>query len=232
MNVIGRIGLKLSLCVQELICKSEVKTLVLVSHKHLKLDENLIPHVPSTTHFNNMDYDSIRLPKLIAFDLDGTIWTPDMYQLWGGGAPFRHAPNRVDLLDSSGATVRLLGSAAQILHDIQTHPRFIERNTKVAWVSCTDEPEWAEECLHKFATAGNVPLASVVHSSQIYKANKSHHFRKLKEEFPSIEYTDMLFFDNERSNIVAVSKLGVRCVYAPHGMTEEAWRQGLDLFND
>ena len=23
-----------------------------------------------------------------AFDLDGTIWSPDMYELWGGGSPF------------------------------------------------------------------------------------------------------------------------------------------------
>lgn len=27
---------------------------------------------------------SCKIPKLIGFDLDGTIWTPDMYQLWGG----------------------------------------------------------------------------------------------------------------------------------------------------
>ena len=28
----------------------------------------------------------LKLPKLVAFDLDGTIWSPDMYELWGGGA--------------------------------------------------------------------------------------------------------------------------------------------------
>ena len=33
------------------------------------------------------------LPQVVAFDLDGTVWTPDMYQLWGGGAPFRKTPD-------------------------------------------------------------------------------------------------------------------------------------------
>ena len=29
------------------------------------------------------------LPKVIVFDLDGCVWDPEMYQLWGGGAPFK-----------------------------------------------------------------------------------------------------------------------------------------------
>ena len=29
------------------------------------------------------------LPKVLAFDLDGCVWDPEMYELWGrGGAPF------------------------------------------------------------------------------------------------------------------------------------------------
>lgn len=31
---------------------------------------------------------AVRLPKIVALDLDGTVWSPDMYMLWGGGAPF------------------------------------------------------------------------------------------------------------------------------------------------
>lgn len=177
------------------------------------------------------NYGSLVLPKLVGFDLDGTLWSPDMCQLWGGGSPFRYAPNKIDLLDRSGSSVRLLGKTRHILHDLHTHPSFTENGTKIAWVSCTDEPDWAAECLEKFSTIGDVPLCTVVHSSQIYKADKSQHFRKLKKEFPDIEYEDMLFFDNERSNIVSVSRLGVKCVYAPDGMTSEAWSKGLRLFN-
>ena len=67
-------------------------------------------------------------------------------------------------------------------------------------------------------------------SSQIYKANKQQHFQNLKKEFPDIQYSEMLFFDNEYGNIRNVEKLGVKCVYCPEGMTEKAWQEGLDMF--
>jgi magnesium-dependent phosphatase 1 len=175
-----------------------------------------------------MDYSSMNLPKLIAFDLDGTIWTPDMYQLWGGGAPFRLASNGKDLLDRVGTVVKLLGLADRILHDLSTHPAL--SNIKVAWVSCTDEPEWAAECLQRFKTSGGEPIETIVHSSQIFKANKQFHFRNLKKEYPGIQYQDMLFFDNECGNIESVAKLGVKCYFARTGMTAKAWEEGLMMF--
>ena len=30
-----------------------------------------------------------RLPKAFVFDLDGCCWDPEMYELWGGGSPFK-----------------------------------------------------------------------------------------------------------------------------------------------
>ena len=41
----------------------------------------------------------------------------------------------------------------------------------------------------------------------------------------------MLFFDNEYGNIENVQKLGVKCVYCPHGVTQTAWDEGLKLFS-
>ena len=30
------------------------------------------------------------LPRCLVFDLDGCVWDPEMYELWGGGgAPFK-----------------------------------------------------------------------------------------------------------------------------------------------
>lgn len=90
-----------------------------------------------------------RLPKLIAFDLDGTIWTPDMYQLWGGGAPFvADGDGSKKLFDRQGAPVRLLGISSRVLQELKSEDRWSD--TVVAWVSCTDEPEWAAECLNLF----------------------------------------------------------------------------------
>ncbi|KAJ1403576.1 magnesium-dependent phosphatase-1 [Ochromonadaceae sp. CCMP2298] len=173
-------------------------------------------------------YSSVKRLKLVAFDLDGTIWSPDMYQLWGGGAPFSNSPSNGDLLDCSGRTVRLLGISAEVLHELKDDPDLSD--VKVAWVSCTDEPSWAAECLQKFKTTGGQMIATSADSSQIFKANKQVHFAKLKSQYPSIDFSEMLFFDNEMGNVRNVAKLGVRCVYCPEGITEAAWEEGLDMF--
>lgn len=192
------------------------------------------------------DYASLKLPELIAFDLDGTIWSPEMYELYGGGAPFAVPPpqNRSGqprssssiegstLLDRSGTPVRLLGITSEILQDLNTNPAL--QRVKLAWVSCTDEPVWAEECLQKFTTSDGMPIGRIIAergSSQIFKANKQQHFRNLKSLYPHIEYENMLFFDNEQGNCATVSKLGVKCIYAGNGMTFDAWVDGLALFN-
>ena len=90
-----------------------------------------------------------QLPKLIAFDLDGTIWTPDMYQLWGGGSPFTvDGDGTKKLFDRSGTPVKLLGISSHILQTLKSDEKWSD--TVVAWVSCTDEPTWAAECLNLF----------------------------------------------------------------------------------
>ena len=152
--------------------------------------------------------------KLIGFDLDGTLWSPEMYQL-NGGAPFEAAVDQKNvLLDRRGTEVHLLGISAIILHELKFNPRW--SHVKVAWVSKCDEPRWAEECLSKFITTSGeedgegCAIGDVAHMSLIYNENKQSHFRRLKEEFPDIAFDEMLFFDNERGNIVSVSQLGVK----------------------
>ena len=48
-------------------------------------------------------------PKVVVFDLDGCLWEPEMYELWGGGAPFSDNGDGT-LADRSDVTVRLLGA--------------------------------------------------------------------------------------------------------------------------
>jgi magnesium-dependent phosphatase 1 len=168
------------------------------------------------------------VPKGVAFDLDGTIWNPEMYELWGGGAPFR-GDGFGDMIDRKNTRIRLLGNTREIFTVLKYDKQF--EHTKVAWVSCTDEPDWAEMLLNSFLLPCGSPIQSAVHSNQIFKSNKTEHFRRLKAEFPDINYNEMLFFDNERSNIVNVSKLGVQCVYCPDGLSEDVWNQGLNLFS-
>ncbi|GMI08035.1 hypothetical protein TrVE_jg12819 [Triparma verrucosa] len=52
--------------------------------------------------------------KLIAFDLDGTLWSPDMYMLWSGGSPFTKITSTL-LKDTLGKDVRLLGCTGEVL---------------------------------------------------------------------------------------------------------------------
>ena len=143
-----------------------------------------------TYAMNATSSSTCRLPRLVAFDLDGTIWSPDMYQLWGGGSPFRvDGDGTKQLYDQHGTKVKLLGVSSKVLQELKTDPRWL--NTKTAWVSCTDEPSWADECMTLFKTAEGKSLKSYIDSSQIFKANKKEHFRRLKKEFPDIEYPGM-----------------------------------------
>jgi magnesium-dependent phosphatase 1 len=106
-------------------------------------------------------------PKLIAFDLDGLVWTPDMYQLWGGGSPFTSVSHNT-LKDSRGSKVRLLGVISELLHELKHNEEW--KDTKVAWVSCCDEPSWADECLSLFRTrsgSDGITIVQAAHSRQV-----------------------------------------------------------------
>jgi magnesium-dependent phosphatase 1 len=170
------------------------------------------------------------MPKLVAFDLDGTVWAPDMYMLWGGGAPFTpqntYNNNNINkLMDKSNQPVRLLGDVANILDELEA-----TENCVISWVSCTDEPAWADDCLDLFESGKKKKLSTFVDlaGKQIFKANKKEHFQKLKKNFPAIQYSEMIFYDNELYNINNVNNLGVHSVHTPEGMQREIYEQGLD----
>lgn len=168
-------------------------------------------------------------PKLIAFDLDGTLWYPEMYQLYSG-SPFTAVDGgRKSLLTKSGTKVNLLGSVGRILDELKTLAFW--KDTKIAWVSTCDEPSWAKECLKKFRTTPNdIVFENCADSSEIHYGNKKEHFRNIKKQFPGIGFEEMIFFDNQMDNIRNVKELGVFCVYCPDGVTEEIWVGGLKGF--
>jgi hypothetical protein len=63
------------------------------------------------------------LPKLVAFDLDDTLRSPEMWLC--SGAPFSDRAGRV--YDCSGVEIALIGDSRAILHELATevsvHPR-------------------------------------------------------------------------------------------------------------
>lgn len=168
-------------------------------------------------------------PRAVVFDLDGCLWYPDMYMLWGGGAPFSVRSDG-DLDDSYGKRVYLLGAVRQLLYALKVEPEW--EATTVAVASCTDEPDWAQECMRKFEVGpvgSGVFIKDCIALEQIRKGNKQRHLSALAES-SGVPLEEMLFFDNEMGNCVDVAALGVTVAYVPDGVTASAWRHALRSF--
>ena len=92
------------------------------------------------------------MPKVLVFDLDGCVWNPEMYELWGGGgAPFK-ARQDGNLSDRAGTIVRLIGDVGQIMSEFKTDSKW--EGSVIAVASSCDEPTWARECIQKFPVGG------------------------------------------------------------------------------
>eukprot|EP00532_Pseudo-nitzschia_australis_P018529 CAMPEP_0168303964 /NCGR_PEP_ID=MMETSP0142_2-20121227/45068_1 /TAXON_ID=44445 /ORGANISM="Pseudo-nitzschia australis, Strain 10249 10 AB" /LENGTH=228 /DNA_ID=CAMNT_0008255039 /DNA_START=194 /DNA_END=880 /DNA_ORIENTATION=- len=175
------------------------------------------------------------LPKAIIFDLDGCLWTPEMYEIMffmgGKGSPFKKDPKSDrNLLTCNNKPVRLLGDVRSIFEDLYTQPDF--EDVKIGISSRTDEPNWARELLTKFEVTENergqpIYLINVIDGPvEIAKDSKKEHFRRINIE-TGIEYEDMLFFDNEFGNCDKIASLGVSVVYCPDGVTRTLWDMGV-----
>lgn len=83
------------------------------------------------------------LPKVVVFDLDNTVWTPELYTLRhlpGYGAS--SSPNPI-----AGEDIWLLDGALAALHELTTSPRWAQ--TKVAIASRTNKGPWAHALLQR-----------------------------------------------------------------------------------
>ena len=168
-------------------------------------------------------------PRCVVFDLDGCLWTPEMYQLSGvgGGPPFTPSD------DGALGPVTLLADVREVMRELHVAPEW--RGTKVAISSRCDEPDWAAELLDNFRidddTGGTFALREVFDPSliEICPDDKRDQFERLSER-SGIPLEEMVFFDNEPGNVRSVARMGVTCVYSPEGVTNDAWRLALDEF--
>ena len=95
----------------------------------------------------NMASSSTPLPRALVFDLDGCLWAPEMYELWGrGGAPFTLTKNG-NLKDRGGEEIELLGDVRNIMLELKTDEKW--KDTVIGVASTCDEPSWARECIEK-----------------------------------------------------------------------------------
>mmetsp|Transcript_9254 Transcript_9254/g.22994 ORF Transcript_9254/g.22994 Transcript_9254/m.22994 type:complete len:254 (-) Transcript_9254:98-859(-) len=173
------------------------------------------------------DAEPSQLPKAVVFDLDGCLWTPEMYEILyfmgGRGAPFREDPDSSDgsLLTVGDQPVKLLGDVKSLFRELHSGPQY--SSVKIGVSSRTDEPDWARELLEKFLVDEKVCLMDVLDGPiEIAKDGKVEHFSRIRANM-GIAYEKMVFFDNEYGNCQQVASLGVSVVYCPNGVTRELW---------
>lgn len=166
----------------------------------------------------------MKLPKVVALDLDGTIWDPEMYQLYGG-APFKQKSPAL-LVDRKGEEVYLHTGVYECFEYVK------QNGIIMAVASTTDEPAWARECLDKFILpSAQVSLSSRVDITEIYKANKQAHMRAICKK-AGCDLQDILFIDNQMNNINACQQIGVPSFFTPKGLTTEMWHAALVYFDN
>ena len=168
------------------------------------------------------------LPKVLVFDLDGCVWRPEMYELWGGGgAPFKSVNNGDYLLDRGGERVELIADVRSILNELKTDSKWKDSIVSVA--SSCDEPRWADECIEKFDIGGGAKLKDLFQHRQIYKRSKSHHLKAIAKA-TGVSLKDMIFFDNEYRNCKTVAGIGVTVLYTPDGVYRKDFEEALEKF--
>lgn len=160
-------------------------------------------------------------PSLIVFDLDNTLWTPELYQLRRKTNKRRVSDSQTPIADKD---VKLFDGAKKVLQRLQEQPS----DVKLAIASRTKSGEWAKSLLDQFG------LTDSFCDIQIFSGDKTTHFQNLHRN-TGIPYEEMLFFDDARDgkfgNCVPVSELGVLCCHCPGGIdTEQVFDTAMSKF--
>eukprot|EP00978_Attheya_sp_CCMP212_P007231 scaffold16787_cov52-Attheya_sp.AAC.3 len=166
-------------------------------------------------------------PSMIVFDLDNTLWTPELYQL---RTLQRQRQRQEGFTPVAGTDVKLFEGVQDILEEIRASNSSWSKNVTFAIASRTKSVDWAHDLLRQFDLM-DVFLEHV----QIFPGDKVQHFKNLHQQ-SGIPYDQMLFFDDARDgrygNCVPVSQqLGVLSVHCPDGIhTKDIFHTGMARF--
>ena len=151
------------------------------------------------------------VPKLIAFDLDNTLWCPELYQL--------RRLQRANAFPVAGKDVQLFDGAQEILDYIRQEKEGLFADTTFAVASRTKSVEWAHDLLRQFG------LDALFDHVEIFPGDKKKHFGNLASA-TGHKLSEMLFFDDARDgrygNCEPVSSMGVLCVHCPGGLSKKS----------
>ncbi|KAJ7493570.1 magnesium-dependent phosphatase-1 [Mycena latifolia] len=163
------------------------------------------------------------LPKLIAFDLDYTLWN-----LWIDThvtGPLRRSGDAV--VDAHGTPVEFYPDVAGILR------RLRDQGVLLAACSRTHAPDMARQALRLLRVPGKDdsevgPAIELFDDLQIYPGSKLAHFRALHTS-TGVPYEQMLFFDDELRNR-EVERLGVTFHLTPNGVDNAVLEAGVQAW--
>ncbi|PLN84708.1 magnesium-dependent phosphatase-1 [Aspergillus taichungensis] len=176
--------------------------------------------------------DNLPLPKLIAFDLDYTLWP-----FWVDthvSAPVKPRDNNSRCIDRWNESFAFYPSVSSILYACKA------RQIPLALASRTHTPDLARDmlkALHVIPTfSDNLAAARGAARSvrsldyfdyvQIFPASKTAHFAKIQSA-SGIRFEDMLFFDDEARNRNVETELGVTFCLVRDGVTREEIDRGV-----
>ncbi|KAF8057508.1 magnesium-dependent phosphatase-1 [Lyophyllum atratum] len=169
---------------------------------------------------------SLKLPKLIAFDLDYTLW--DLWIDTHVTGPLHRTKDTLnEILDKHNDKISFYKEVPEILHRIRT--------AEVVMAACsrTDAPKLARQALRLLLVPPKrgheddevLPAIDFFDQLEIYPGSKITHFKKLHEK-TGIPYSEMLFFDDEHRN-GEVEELGVTFCIVPRGVNHDVFEKGL-----
>lgn len=169
-----------------------------------------------------------RLPKLVAFDLDYTLWP-----LWidtHAVGPLRRPSDTTlnEVRDKYGERICLYHDVGAILH------RLRDAGIIIAAASRTHTPDLAREALslllipHKAGDVGGraVPAIEFFDQLEMYPGSKIKHFKRIHER-TGTPYNEMVFYDDEIRN-KEVESLGITFIHVTDGLNGRVLEKGLE----
>ncbi|KAJ3834840.1 magnesium-dependent phosphatase-1 [Lentinula raphanica] len=169
---------------------------------------------------------STRLPNLVVFDLDYTLW-----DLWID-THVTDKNNVNEVLDKYNRPISFYEHIPQILHRLRT------AGVTFAAASRTSAPTLARSALNLLlvppmddsgSKEGPVKAIEFFDQLEIYPGSKLTHFKRLHKKM-GIPYSEMLFFDDEHRNR-EVEELGVTFHLVQNGLDDRT-RHPVEVVDD